>query len=124
MSGADYGALLEAVKTNQYFRSGSAMKRASQLPEQEAAKLLKQFAASEEKLGWSIDSITPLSLMGEETRPPLPRPEMGLRQLLQPRSVTGDAALDLKRKPDPKGEMEVFGYENFSEHAKALREGN
>ena len=119
MTGADYGALLEAVKTNQYFRSGSALKRASQLPEQEAGKLLKQFAASEEKLAWSIDSITPISLMGEETRPPLPRPEMRLQQLLQPQPVTGDAALVLKRKAEPKGPLAVFGYDYFAEHAKA-----
>src|SRR5258708_29731687 len=95
------------------------MNRASKLPEQEAAKLLKQFAASEEKLAWSIDSITPISLMGEETRPPLPRPEMRLQQLLQPQPVTGDAALVLKRKTEPKGPMAVFGYDYFAEHAKA-----
>jgi len=119
MSGADYGPLLEAVKTNQYFRSGSTMKRASQLPEQEARKLLKQFAASEEKLAWSINSIMPISLVGEETRPPLPRPEMRLQQLLQPEPITGDAALVLKRKAEPKGPLAVFGYDYFGEHAKA-----
>jgi hypothetical protein len=119
MSGADYGPLLEAVKTNQYFRSGSTMKRASQLPEQEARKLLKQFAASEEKLAWSINSITPISLVGEETRPPLPRPEMRLQQLLQPEHITGDAAPVLKRKAEPKGPLAVFGYDYFAEHAKA-----
>jgi aminopeptidase YwaD len=119
MSGADYGPLLEAVKTNQYFRSGSAVKRASQLPEQEAGKLLKQFAASEEKLAWSINSITPISLMGEETRPPLPRPETRFQQLLQPQPITGDAALVLKRKAEPKGPMVVFGYGYFAEHARA-----
>ena len=119
VSGADYPGLLYAVKTNQYFRTGAAMRRAEQLPEEEGKKLLGQFTESEERLAASIDSMVPISLIGGETRPPLPRTDMRLQELLRPAKVKGDAALVFKRKADPKGPLAVFGYDYFAEHAKA-----
>jgi hypothetical protein len=119
MSGADYPGLLQAVKANQFFRTGAAMRRAAQLPEEEGKKFLNQFSESEEMLAVSIDSMVPISLIGGETRPPLPRPDMRLQELLRPAQVEGDAAAVFKRKGEPKGPLAVFGYDYFAEHAKA-----
>jgi aminopeptidase YwaD len=119
MNGADYPGLLQAIKTNQFFRTGAAMRRAAQLPEEEGKKLLSQFSESEESLAVSIDSMVPISLIGGETRPPLPRPDMRLQELLRARPAEGDAALVFKRKAGPKGPLAVFGYDYFAEHAKA-----
>jgi len=63
--------------------------------------------------------MVPISLIGGETRPPLPRPEMRLQNILRPQPVEGDAALVFKRKAGPKGPLAVFGYDYFAEHAKA-----
>jgi aminopeptidase YwaD len=119
MSGADYPGLLQAVKANQFFRTGAAMRRAAQLPEEEGKKFLNQFSESEERLAVSIDAMVPISLIGGETRPPLPRPDMRLQELLRPAQVEGDAAAVFKRKGEPKGPLAVFGYDYFAEHAKA-----
>jgi hypothetical protein len=121
VNGAGYPGLLEAVKTNQFFRTGTAMIHASQVPEAEAKKLLGQFVAMEERLAGSINSMVPISLRGEETRPPLPKPEMRLQELLRPEPLQGIAALLFKRKAEPKGPLAVFGYDYFAEHAKTAR---
>ena len=118
-NGADYPGLLQAVKANQFSRTGAAMRRAAQLPEDEGKKLLSQFNESEERLAVSIDSMVPISLIGGETRPPLPRSDMRLQELLRPAQVKGDAAVVFKRKGEPKGPLAVFGYDYFAEHAKA-----
>jgi len=118
-NGADYPGLLQAVKANQFFRTGAAVRRAAQLPEDEGEKLLSQFNESEERLAVSIDSMVPISLIGGETRPPLLRPDMRLQELLRPAQVKGDAAVVFKRKGEPKGPLAVFGYDYFAEHAKA-----
>ena len=94
------------------------MRRAAQLPEEEGKKLLNQFSESEERLAVSIDSMVPISLIGGETRPPLPRPEMRLQEILRSAQVKGDAAAVFKRKGEPKGPLAVFGYDYFVEHAK------
>jgi aminopeptidase YwaD len=118
VNGADYPGLMRAIKTNQFFRTGAAMRRASQLQEKEGVKLLSQFSEGEEKLAASINSIVPISLIGGETRPPLARPEMRLQELLRPQPEGGDAALVFKRKTPPKGPLAVFGYDYFAGHAK------
>ena len=119
VNGADYPGLLLAVKANQFFRTGGAMRRAAQLPEEEGKKLLNEFSKSEERLAVSIDSMVPISLVGGETQPPLPRSEMRLQELPRPAQVKGDAAVVFKRKGEPKGPLAVFGYDYFAEHAKA-----
>jgi aminopeptidase YwaD len=119
VNGADYPGLLQAIKTNQFFRTGAAMRRAAQLPEEEAKKLLNEFSESEERLAVSIDSMVPISLVGGETRPPGPRSDMRLQELLRPAQVKGDAAAVSRRKGEPKGPLAVFGYDYFAEHAKA-----
>src|SRR6266849_228987 len=119
VNGADYPGLLLAVKANQFFRTGGAMRRAAQLPEEEGKKLLNEFSKSEERLAVSIDSMVPISLVGGETQPPLPRSEMRLQALPRPAQVKGDAAVVFKRKGEPKGPLAVFGYDYFAEHAKA-----
>ena len=118
-NGADYPGLLQAVKTNQFFRTGEAMLRAAQLPEEEAKKLLSQFTESEEKLAASINSMVPISLRGGETRPPLPRPDMRFQELLRRQPPEGAPAEGFRRKGEPKGPLAVFGYDYFAEHAKA-----
>ena len=119
VSGVDYPGLLQAVKANQFFRTGAAMRRAAQLPEDEGKKLLNQFSGSEERLAGSINSMAPIALIGGETSPPLPRTNMRLQELLRPEQVKGDAAVVFKRKTEPKGPLAVFGYDYFAEHAKA-----
>src|SRR5216684_4281046 len=64
VNGADYPGLLQAIKINQFFRTGEALRRAAQLSEEEAKKLLSQFSASEEKLAGSINSMVPITLVG------------------------------------------------------------
>jgi hypothetical protein len=118
-NGADYPGLLQAVKINQFFRTGEAMRRAAQLPEEEAKKLLTQFTESEEKLAASINSMVPISLRGGETRPPLPRADLRLQELLRRQPLEGAPVEGFKRKGEPKGPLAVFGYDYFAEHAKA-----
>ena len=118
VSGTDYPGLLQTVKTNQFFRTGATMRRAGQLPEDEAKKLLNQFSESEEKLAASINSMVPISLIGGETRAPLPRLDMRLQEILRQQPVEGNAALVFKRKAGPKGPLAVFGYDYFAEHAR------
>jgi aminopeptidase YwaD len=121
VSGTDYPGLLQAIKANQFVRTGAAIRRAAQLPEEEGKKLLNEFSESEERLAVSIDSMVPISLMGGETRPPLPRSDMRLQELLRPAQVKGDAAAVFERKGEPKGPLAVFGYDYFAEHAQAAR---
>jgi hypothetical protein len=118
VSGADYPGLLQAVKINQFYRTGEAMKHAAQLPEDEGKNLLNQFNEREERLAMSIDSMVPISLIGGETRPPLPRTDVRLQEFQRPVQVKGDAVV-FKRKGEPKGPLAVFGYDYFAEHAKA-----
>jgi hypothetical protein len=119
VNGADYPGLLQAIKINQFYRTGEAMKRAARLPEDEGKKLLSQFSESEERLAMSIDSMVPISMMGGETWPPLPRTDVRLLELLRPAQVKGDAPVVFKRKAEPKGPLAVFGYDYFLERAKA-----
>jgi aminopeptidase YwaD len=119
MTGGDYPALLDAIKTNQLFRSGAMMRRASQLTEDEAKKLQEQFVAQERQLAMSIDSMVPVSLRGEETRPPWPQPEKGLEALARKLQPKGTESAIFKRRSEPKGPLAVFGYDYFVDHAKA-----
>jgi aminopeptidase YwaD len=119
MTGGDYPALLDAIKTNQLFRSGAMMRRASQLTEDEAKKLQEQFVAQERQLAMSIDSMAPVSLRGEETRPPWPQPEKGLEALVRKLPPKGAESPIFKRRSEPKGPLAVFGYDYFVDHAKA-----
>jgi len=116
--GGNYAGLLPVVKANQFSRTGEAMRRAAQLPEEEAKNLLSQFSEREEKLAGSINSMIPISLIGGETRPPIPRTGTRLQELLV-HPVEGVAPPGFKRKTEPKGPLAVFGYDYFAEHAKA-----
>jgi hypothetical protein len=119
VNGADYPRLLQTVKTNQFFRTGEATRRTAQLSEEEARNLLSQFSESEEKLAGSINSMVPISLRGGETRPPLPRADLRLQELLRRKPLEGAPAEGFRRKGEPKGPLAVFGYDYFAEHAKA-----
>src|SRR6266704_2845845 len=119
MNGADYSTLLQAVKTKQYGRSEQALRKAAQLSDEEAKKLLRAFTDREERLAISINSVIPISLRGEETRPPLPRENMRLDELLAKRQGLNENKPYWKRKPEPKGPLAVFGYDYFSDKAKA-----
>jgi aminopeptidase YwaD len=119
MTGQAYAALLDTIKTNQYERTGRALQKAAQLPDDENKKLLREFIRSEQRLAMSIDSIVPVSIRGEETRPPLPAEERRLQELLlQPDAADGGKPF-WKRKPAPKGPLTVFGYDYFADHAKS-----
>jgi aminopeptidase YwaD len=119
LADADYGPLLEAVKTNQYERTGRAMRRASELPKDDGEKLLREFSGNEQRLAMSIDSMIPISLTGEETRPPLPRSDSRLREILRGENSGVQRGPLWKRKSGPKGPLLVFGYDYFAERAKA-----
>src|SRR5262249_28546794 len=114
-SGADLPAVFEAVKRNQYARSGEALRRASGLPPDEGRTLLREFTESERGIASSIAGFLPLSLRGDETRPPLPEARVTLEERLQP----ADARRRYRRKPDPKGPLAVFGYDYLADHTKA-----
>jgi aminopeptidase YwaD len=122
----DYPELLEAVKENQFLRSGWAAKRTSQVPGGEGKTLLALFVRSEESLVGSIDSMAPISIRGDETRPPLHFPEMQLDELLrssqlkQLQPAMSDATLVFRRKAEIKGPLAVFGYDYFTEQAKTV----
>jgi len=118
MTGQDYGPLLSAVKINQYVRTGEALRRASQLPDGDSKKLLREFMRNEQRLAMSIDSIIPVSIRGDETRPPLPVEETRLQELAKPETVDSQKPL-WKRKSAPKGLLSVFGYDYFTDHAKS-----
>jgi len=118
MAGQDYATLLDTIKANQYQRTGQALRKASQLTDDESKKLLGEFARSEQRLAMSIDSIVPVSIRGDETRAPLPARDKRLQEMLkQPDSVAGKPLW--KRKPSPKGPLTVFGYDYFADHAKS-----
>jgi hypothetical protein len=118
MAGQDYATLLDTIKANQYERTGQALRKASQLTDDESKKLLGEFARSEQRLAMSIDSIVPVSIRGDETRAPLPARDKRLQEMLkQPDSVAGKPLW--KRKPSPKGPLTVFGYDYFADHAKS-----
>ena len=120
LTGRDYPALLEIIKTNQFFRSGAMMRRASQVIEEEAKKLQDQFVAQEVQLARSINSMVPISLRGGETRPPWLLPEKGLEALSRRLPPNGSGSHIFKRRSEPKGPLAVFGYDYFAEHAKAM----
>jgi hypothetical protein len=65
--------------------------------------------------------MVPNSLRGGETRPPLPRADLRLQELLRRQPLEGAPAEGFKRKGEPKGPLAVFGYDYFAEHAKAAR---
>jgi hypothetical protein len=116
LNGSDYPALLEAVKTNQFGRTEQALRKASQLTAEERKKLLREFIRNEQRLAASIDSMIPISLRGDQTRPPLPKESITLEDLSRP-SVPGAQTQFWKRKSAPKGPLTVFGYDYFSDHA-------
>jgi len=118
MTGADYGVLLDTIKANQYERTARALRRAAQLPGAENKKLLGEFVRSEQRLAMSIDSIVPVSIRGDETRPPLPKEDDRL-EVLSKQPVTGTPRPAWKRKVSPKGPLMVFGYDYFADHAKS-----
>jgi aminopeptidase YwaD len=118
MTGADYGALLDAIKANQYKRTGQTLRRASQLSGDERKKLVGEFVRSEQRLAMSIDSIVPVSIRGDETRPPLPREDNRLEQLTK-QPAPGAPLPNWKRKSEPQGPLTVFGYDYFADHARS-----
>jgi len=118
MTGADYGPLLDAAKANQYQRSGKALQKAAQLSEDERKKLLGEFVQSEQRLAMSIDSMVPVSIRGDETRPPHPGEDIRLEQLAK-QPVPGAPLPNWKRKSEPKGPLTVFGYDYFADHARS-----
>jgi aminopeptidase YwaD len=118
MTGADYGALLDAIKANQYERTARALRKAAQLPGDENKRLLGEFVRSEQRLAMSIDSIVPVSIRGDETRPPLPKDGDRLEQLSR-QPARGTLQPIWKRKYIPKGPLTVFGYDYFADHAKS-----
>ena len=118
LSGSDYPALMEALKTNQYSRIEQALRRASQLSAEERKKLLREFIRNEGQLAVSIDSVIPISLRGDETRPPLPKEGISLEDLSRP-TVPNAQNKFWKRKSTPKGPLAVFGYDYFAGHAKS-----
>ena len=119
INGADYTNLLAAVRTNQFERIGGVMRRASQLGEDESEKLLRQFGKNEERLAITIDSMIPVSLRGDETRPPLPHLDRQLEAILHGQNPNTDGKNIWKRKPEPKGALAVFGYDYFADKTKA-----
>ncbi len=119
MNAPDYPALMEAVKTNQYVRSEQALGRAAQVPDEERKKLLGEFVRSEQQIAVAIDKVIPISLRGEQTRPPVPVEEISLQQLLRSANTAGDGKPYWKRRPEPRGPLAVFGYDYFADHAKA-----
>ena len=118
MGGQDYGALLASVKTNQYARTGEALRRAAQLSDEEGKKLLREFIREEQRLAMSIDSMIPVSIRGDETRPPLAIEETRLQNLAKSEAANPQRPL-WKRRPEPKGPLTVFAYDYFSDHAKS-----
>jgi aminopeptidase YwaD len=118
MTGADYGALLNVIKANQYERTGQTLRKASQLSEDERRNLLGEFVRSEQRLAMSIDSIVPVSIRGDETRPPLPREDIRLEQLAK-QPALGAPLPNWKRKSEPQGPLTVFGYDYFADHARS-----
>ena len=120
LSGADYPALMDTLKTNQYERTERVMRRAMQLRPEERDKSLRAFTRSEERLAATIDSMIPISLRGNETRPPLPRPDGEINAILRGQNERLEGSKPVwKRKAEPKGPLAVFGYDYFAERAKA-----
>jgi aminopeptidase YwaD len=119
MNGADYSNLLLAVRTNQYERTGRVMRRTAQLDKDESEKLLRQFSKNEERLAITIDSMIPVSLRGDETRPPLPHVDRPREAIIRGQNPNTDGKNIWKRKSEPKGALMVFGYDYFADQARA-----
>ncbi len=119
MSASDFPAVFQAIRTNQYHRTGEALRRASLLSPAESQNVLNEFARSEERLAISIDAIVPIALRGDEIRPSIARVTPPLEALAKSTVVGAGAKPYWKRKSDPKGPLAVFGYDYFADHAKA-----
>jgi len=118
VTGADYGALLDTIRANQSERTARVLRKAAQLPGDESKKLLGEFVRSEQRLAMSLGSILPVSIRGDETRPPL-RTEGGRLERLSRQPTPGSPQPVWRRKSTPKGPLTVFGYDYFAEHAKS-----
>ena len=116
----DLPEIFQAIRINQYQRASEALRRASLLPQEESQKLLDEFVRNEEHLAISIDSIVPVALRGDETRPPITRVQPSLEALAKSTVVGAGAKPYWKRKSDPKGPLAVFGYDYFSDRAKTV----
>ena len=114
LNGADYGPLLEAVKTNQFERTAQVKRRAAQLPQEESEKLLNEYIRGEKHLAMSIGSMIPVALTGAETLPPLLPTNGELKQILSGKKPDPYGKPLWKRKPEPKGPLAVFGYDYFA----------
>ena len=119
VNASDYAAILQAIKANQYQRTGEAVRRASELPDEESKKKLEEFVRREERLVHSVNSMFPISILGNETRPPLAKNPTTLEALAKGTVIGAGAKPNWKRKLEPKGPLTVFGYDYFTDHAKA-----
>jgi aminopeptidase YwaD len=116
---SDLPGIFQTIRANQYQRTGQALRRSSSLSEEESKNLRAQFVRGEERLAISIDSIVPLALRGEETRPPISKTSPQLATLA-PNPVLGAGARPYwKRNPEPKGPLAVFGFDYLADRAKA-----
>ena len=118
-SATDLPGIFQAIRTNQYQRAGESLRRASLLPQEESQKLLDEFVRNEEHLAISIDPFVPVALRGDETRPPTTRVQPSMQTLAKSTVVGAGVKPYWKRNSQPKGPLAVFGYDYFSEHAKA-----
>jgi len=120
MNASDFPDVFQAIKTNQYQRTGEALRRASLLSPEESQNVLNEFVRGEERLAISIDSIVPIALRGDETRPPIAQATPPLEALAKSSVVGAGAKPYWKRNLVAKGPLAVFGYDYFADHAKSI----
>jgi aminopeptidase YwaD len=116
MTKDDEAGTLRQTQISALRRHAFNLIRAGELPESEAANLLRQeisyFEHSAGPIPWFADWGTQEAL-GPNVPWSQPPSKAALSQ------PTGDGLLVFKRNPEPKGPLTVFGYDYFEDHAKA-----
>ncbi len=107
---------LQIIDSNRLLRANSASWRASQLPENEASNLIRQFQNSEIKSVQSLNQVVPLSFTSAELSMERSFPIKTLAEKsgnLTP--ATGDGLKVFQRKKQTTGPLTVFGYDYFEQ---------
>jgi hypothetical protein len=113
-------AALRYVEAFRLQRGSETELRAKQVSDAEAQNLIWQYLDKEIEIANSIKRVVPNSVAVSEITfegaVPLKLSE-GYKKPVT--SSTGEASVKFRRRSQPKGPLSVFGYDYFSEHAKA-----
>jgi len=115
----EYDELLQVTRTNQFLRTAAMMSRSKQVSNEDGRMLVRQFQASEREIAPTITRWMPVAVTGNETTPPGVAEKDTAATLAALAPGQGEGKPVFRRAKEPKGPPVVFGYDYFSEHAKA-----